>query len=62
MSKGKPVPIDVSPERLRQVADKLGVSFTTVSKVAEAKTKNWRDCIVREDRLRDKIKKELGIK
>jgi DNA-binding LacI/PurR family transcriptional regulator len=47
------------PEQLRAIADKLGVSFTTVSKVYEAKTKNWRNCEVRGFRVRDALRNEL---
>lgn len=48
------------PSQLNAIANKLGISFTTVAKVYEAKTKNWRNCEVGGIRVRDALRSELS--
>lgn len=51
--------IHLPPEALRKIADKLGCAFNTVNKAYLAKSKNWRNCVVRGTRVRDALRKEM---
>ena len=51
--------IDLGSDKLKEVANSLGISFKTVAKAYEGTQKNWRNCEVGGHRVRDLIRKEF---
>lgn len=47
-------------DKLKEVADKLNISFQTARKVHEGVCKNWRNAEVHGEPIREKIEMELS--